>query len=62
MRQYLQKIATGPELSKDLSREEAKNAAIAAILSRIKLWDDVASIIQLNEYNQMPDNRVSIAV
>lgn len=42
--------------------EEAKNAAIAAILSRIKLWDDVASIIQLNEYNQMPDNRVSIAV
>ena len=42
--------------------EEAKNAAIAAILSRIKLWDDVASIIQLNEYNQTPDNRVSIAV
>ena len=32
MRQYLQKIATGPELSKDLSREEAKNAA-AEILS-----------------------------
>ena len=32
MRQYLQKIATGPELSKDLSREEAKNAA-AQILS-----------------------------
>ena len=27
MRQYLQKIATGPELSKDLSREEARDAA-----------------------------------
>ena len=27
MRQYIQRIATGPELSKDLSREEAKEAA-----------------------------------
>ena len=42
--------------------QEAEKAAIESIQSRIQFWDNVASIIELKEYNQCPSDRASLPV